>query len=305
MADENNLITPAPEVQAAERDAPAQAAERDAPAQGTASDTPKAADETNAAAAESKEPAPRPVLRGIYILPNLFTTASLFTGFLAMILAVQGDLDKCAMAILFSAFMDGLDGKVARLTNTASEFGVQYDSLADLVAFGVAPAFMVWIWVLHDYGRLGIGVGFLFVACTALRLARFNVSTAVTSKRFFIGLPSPAAGCSLALIALFVPYLPDWMHKAVPGAVLGATFVVALLMVSRVRYFSFKEYGFLRTHPFKSMVTALLLFVLVLAEPRLLGFIICVAYLLSGLIYSFILLPKRNHQLLNHLTQNL
>lgn len=291
MADENNLITPAPEVVAAEREASILA---DAAAAGaTCGDD------------EHKDPVVKPALRGVYILPNLFTTASLFTGFWAMLLAVQGDLDACAMAILFSAFMDGLDGKVARLTNTASEFGVQYDSLADLVAFGVAPAFMAWMWVLNDYGRLGIGVCFLFVACTALRLARFNVSTTVTSKRFFIGLPSPAGGCSLALIALFAPYVPDWLQAAIPGAVMCATFVVALLMVSRVRYFSFKEYGFLRTHPFKAMVSALLLFVLILAEPRLFGFVLCVVYLLSGLIYSFILLPKRNHQLLNHLTQNL
>ena len=113
----------------------------------------------------------KPVRRGVYILPNLFTTASLFTGFLAMLLAVQGNIEGSALAILFSALMDGLDGKVARLTNTASEFGIQYDSLADLVAFGVAPAFTSWMWVLEGYGKLGIGVAFLYVACTALRVS--------------------------------------------------------------------------------------------------------------------------------------
>lgn len=304
MAEENSPAAGSPTVTAAQPAAPqttetSQIVNESAPGVGAATvDSSGSADKT------ASEVGPKP-FRGVYILPNLFTTASLFTGFLGMIMAQQGNIDGCAMAILFSAFMDGLDGKVARLTNTASEFGVQYDSLADLVAFGVAPAFMAWVWLLNEFGRVGIGVGFLFVACTALRLARFNVSTTVTSKKFFIGLPSPAGGCSLALFALFAPYVPEWLMDAVPGTILGVTFVVALLMVSRVRYFSFKEFGFLRTHAFKSMVIALLLFVMILAEPRVFGFVICVAYLCSGLIYSFILLPRRNRQLLNHLTQNL
>lgn len=242
--------------------------------------------------------------RSVYILPNLFTTASLFTGFWGMMLAVQGNIEGCALAIIFSAFMDGLDGKVARLTNTASEFGVQYDSLADLVAFGVAPAFMAWIWLLQDYGRLGIGVCFLFVACTALRLARFNVSTAVTSKRFFIGLPSPAGGCSLAIFVLFAPYFGGWLATKLPLITLLVTFIVPLLMVSRVRYFSFKEFGFLKTHTFSSMVGAILIFVLILTEPRIICFALTVAYLLSGPIYTFVILPRRNRQLLANLTHS-
>lgn len=246
----------------------------------------------------------KPVPRGVYILPNLFTTASLFTGFWGMLLAAQGNIEGCALAILFSAVMDGLDGKVARLTNTASEFGVQYDSLADLVAFGVAPAFMVWTWNLHMYDRLGIGVTFLFVACGALRLARFNVTTAVISKKFFIGLPIPAGGCTLALLVLFAPYFPLWFRNMVPAFTLFVCFVVPLLMVSRVRYFSFKEYGFLKARPFSSMVTCLLIFVLILSQPRVLGFALCAVYLVSGLIYSFILLPRRNRQLLGSLTQH-
>ncbi|MEG1610475.1 MAG: CDP-diacylglycerol--serine O-phosphatidyltransferase [Bilophila sp.] len=246
----------------------------------------------------------KPVRRGVYILPNLFTTASLFTGFFGMILAVQGNIEGCALAILFSALMDGLDGKVARLTNTASEFGIQFDSLADLVAFGVAPAFMAWMWVLNGYGRLGIGVAFLFVACTALRLARFNVSTAVISKRFFIGLPSPAGGCALAMFVLFSPYMGGWLESKVPFLALCVTFILPLLMVSRVRYFSFKEYGFIKTHTFSSMVTALLIFVLILSEPRVIGFTLGVIYLLSGPIYTFIILPRRNRLLLGSLTQN-
>ena len=171
----------------------------------------------------------KPVRRGVYILPNLFTTASLFTGFLAMLLAVQGNIEGSALAILFSALMDGLDGKVARLTNTASEFGIQYDSLADLVAFGVAPAFTSWMWVLEGYGKLGIGVAFLYVACTALRLARFNVCVTTVSKKFFVGLPCPAAGCAVAMFILFSSYLPSWLEARTPFLGLVVTFVMAIV----------------------------------------------------------------------------
>ena len=251
---------------------------------------------------EKEQPQPG---RGVYILPNLFTTASLFAGFFGMLLAVQGNIEACAIAILFSAVMDGLDGKVARLTNSASEFGVQYDSLADLVAFGVAPAFMVWVWQLQYFDHVGIGVSFLLVACAALRLARFNVAaTTATSKKFFIGLSSTAGGCSIALYALAAPFAPQWLNSAMPYFTLIFTFVVALLMVSRVRYFAFKEYGFVRARPFSTLVSVLLLFVLVLSHPRIIGFVVAMLYILSGLVYSFVLLPRRNRQLLGHLTQN-
>ena len=250
---------------------------------------------------EENKPVASVVRRGVYILPNLFTTASLLAGFWAMLLAVAGDVETAALAILFGAFMDGLDGKVARLTNTGSAFGLQYDSLADLVSFGVAPAFLIWNWQLGSYGNVGVGVALLFVACTALRLARFNIST---GRKFFTGLSSTAGGCTLALFVLFVPYLPAWMDKALPALSLFVTFAVALLMVSRVRYFAFKEYGFLKTHPFSSLVTALLLFVLLLSEPKLLGFLTAVFYILSGLFYTYVLLPRRSLQLLGNLTQN-
>ncbi|MDR0239391.1 MAG: CDP-diacylglycerol--serine O-phosphatidyltransferase, partial [Deltaproteobacteria bacterium] len=149
--------------------------------------------------------APKRIHKGVYILPNLLTTASLFAGFLGMIWALDGDFDGAAMAILFAAFMDGLDGKVARLTNTASEFGVQYDSLADLAAFGIAPALVLWQWHLQAFGRLGMAAAFVFAVCGALRLARFTVSAnqATTSKKFFPGLPIPAAGSRIATFILF------------------------------------------------------------------------------------------------------
>jgi CDP-diacylglycerol--serine O-phosphatidyltransferase len=236
------------------------------------------------------------VRRGIYILPNLFTTASLFTGFMAVIWASDGRFEWSAMGILFSALMDGLDGKVARLTGTSSEFGVQYDSLADLVAFGVAPGFMVHAWMIGVFGRTGEAVAFLFATCGALRLARFNVAASGgASKKFFIGLPIPAAGCTLASLVFFVPYLPDALRGIVPGFCLLLTGLLGVLMVSRVRYYSFKEYGFLRTHRYRSMVTAILLFSMIMADPRLFGFLLFFIYIVVGLVYTFVLLPKKTH----------
>jgi CDP-diacylglycerol--serine O-phosphatidyltransferase len=247
----------------------------------------------------------KPVPRGVYILPNLFTTGSLLAGFIGLVLASQNAIESCALAIVISAVLDALDGKVARLTNTSSEFGIQYDSLADLVAFGVTPGFMVWEWTLEPYGRIGMAVSFLFVACTALRLARFNVAAASGSKKFFIGLPSPAGGCTLALMVFVSPCLPQFLSAQLPQIMLCVTFIVALLMVSRVRYFSFKEFGFLRAHPFRSMVATLLVVTLIYSDPRLFAPVACLLYVLSGLIYTFIILPTRNRRLLRSLAQNL
>jgi CDP-diacylglycerol--serine O-phosphatidyltransferase len=243
---------------------------------------------------------PKRIHKGVYILPNLLTTASLFSGFLAMIWALDGDFDGAAIAILFAALMDGLDGKVARLTNTASEFGVQYDSLADLAAFGIAPALILWQWHLHSFGRLGMAAAFVFAACGALRLARFNVTANLetSGKKFFIGLPIPAAGCTVATFILFQEFIPPFMRGLLPPAALLLALALGMLMVSRIRYASFKEYGFVRAHPFSSFVTVVLLFSLIVSEPRLLSFLILLGYISSGLIYSYIILPRRNKELL-------
>lgn len=235
---------------------------------------------------------PRPVHKGVYILPNLLTTASLLSGFLGIMWAIEGRFESTALAILVSALFDGLDGKVARLTNTASEFGVQYDSLADLVAFGVTPAIMVYLWKLNEFGRLGLMASFLIVVCGALRLARFNISTAVTSKKFFIGLPIPAQACIMSTLVLFAPFIPEPLIAFEPPFLLGLVYALSFLMVSRVRYASFKEYGFVKAHPFSSMVTVILLFVMVASQPRVLGFIILFGYMLSGPIYTFLILRR-------------
>jgi CDP-diacylglycerol--serine O-phosphatidyltransferase len=206
--------------------------------------------------------------------------------------AFEGRFEHCALAILISAVCDGLDGKVARLTGTSSDFGVQYDSLADLVAFGVTPAVTVYLWALQDFGRLGLMASFLIVACGALRLARFNLAAPTASKKYFIGLAIPAQACTFATLILFAPYVPEAYAKVLPIFTLVLAYVLSYLMVSRVRYVSFKEYGFLKAHPFSSAVTVTLLFVLVASEPKVLGFVCMFGYVVSGPILSLLLLRR-------------
>ncbi len=240
-----------------------------------------------------------PKHKAVYILPNMLTIASLFCGFIGMTWAVEGKFELCAIAILVSCLFDGLDGKVARLTGTSSEFGVQLDSLADLVAFGVTPAFMVYQWQLQHFGRLGLLAAFMMIACGALRLARFNVQSATTSKAHFIGLPIPAAGCTLSTLILFAPFLPaDIAQTVLPIGTLALVYILSLLMVSSVRYNSFKDVGMFKAHPFSSMVTVIALFVMVASQPKFLGFIIFAGYIISGPIYTIFFLSRRSSKLL-------
>lgn len=239
--------------------------------------------------------------KGFYILPNLITTASLFTAFLCVTYAFQGSFKTASLCIFLSALLDGLDGKVARLTNTASQFGIEYDSLADVVAFGMAPAVLAWTWQLHTWGKLGIVISFMFVACAALRLARFNVDVGIISKKFFIGLPSPAAGCTLAAFILFLPYLPNFFMDYLPYFTMGVCIIVPLLMVSRVRYFSFKEFGFVKTHPFRVLLASIMALLLLYSNPSFWFFMSILIYLFAGIIYTYIFLPNRNTSLLKRL----
>lgn len=240
--------------------------------------------------------------KGVYLLPNMITTLSMFLGFLSMVWAVQGRFESACFAILLSAVMDGLDGKVARLTNTASEFGVQYDSLSDLVAFGIAPAMLMWQWELSALGRMGLAAAFIYAACGALRLARFNVSTAAVGKRFFIGLPIPAGGCTVVTFVFCAAHFPDVMASALPYMTLVLAIGVGVLMVSKVRYFSFKEYDFLRAHPIRTMLFFLLVLGTVISFPRVMGFVLCAVYIIGGVVYTFVILPRRNRQLLRALS---
>ncbi len=232
--------------------------------------------------------------KGFYILPNLLTTASLFVGFMGILWAIEGRFELTAVAILASCVFDGLDGKIARLTKATSDFGIQFDSLSDLVSFGVCPAIMIFLWQTHAFGQVGIAVTFLFMACGALRLARFNLQTSSSPKKFFVGLPIPAAACTLATLVLFTSFLPQSaMAVVIPQATLFLTFVLSLLMISKVKYASFKEVEMIRLHPFSSTVTAIMIFVLVASEPKFIMFLFFISYVFSGLIYTYLYLPLR------------
>jgi CDP-diacylglycerol--serine O-phosphatidyltransferase len=239
--------------------------------------------------------------KSVYLLPNMITTLSMFFGFLSITLAMQGRYHPAGLAVLIAALMDGLDGKVARLTNTTSAFGVQYDSLADLVAFGLAPAILLWQWQLKNFEGIGMAAAFIYTACGALRLARFNVTAAATGKRFFIGLPIPAGGCTIVCFVFFTTGFPASLHAALPWMALFLSVCTGILMISSVRYFSFKEYDLLRAHPIRAMLIFLFLLALVVSYPRFAAFPLCLVYIVCGLVYTFVILPRRNRQLLRAL----
>ena len=227
--------------------------------------------------------------RGIYLLPNLITTGALFSGFYAIIAAMSGRLESAAIAIVVAGFMDALDGRIARMTNTQSEFGVQYDSLSDMVAFGVAPAMLMFSWVLSDLGKIGWMIAFLYMACAALRLARFNTKP---DNRVFFGLASPAAAGTLAtFVWVWIEYLQDIdaFQMGIPAAIV--TVLLALLMVSNVMYYSPKSLDLKAGIPFAGMLGIIALFALVAANPNVVLLLIGITYGCSGPIQG--LLRKR------------
>lgn len=219
--------------------------------------------------------------RGIYILPNLLTSGSLFLGFYAILHAFQEDFTRAAAAILFAAILDGLDGRVARLTQTESRFGVEYDSLADLISFGVAPAVLAYTWALKPFGRFGWLAAFLFLACGALRLARFNIQVNSVESSHFTGLPIPAAAGMTATLVLFVHRL-DIVLVNRSLIILLLFYVLAFLMVSSIRFYSFKKFDLIRRKPFSTLVLIVLAFVVVISEPEIMLFAIFSLYILSG-----------------------
>jgi CDP-diacylglycerol---serine O-phosphatidyltransferase len=218
--------------------------------------------------------------RGIYLLPNLFTTAALFSGFYAIIAGMHGNFESAAIAIFVAMILDGLDGRVARLTNTASEFGVQYDSLSDMVSFGLAPALVMFSWALSDLGKFGWAVAFIYTAGAALRLARFNTQVDVVDKRYFIGLASPAAAAVIAGM-VWAGYELDMAGR--PSLIAGlVTAAMGLLMVSNVKYSSFKEFDFKRRVPFVFILAVVLVFGLVTIDPPRILLAVFACYALSG-----------------------
>ena len=226
---------------------------------------------------------PRLRSKGIYLLPNAFTTAALFCGFFAIVNAMNHQFEVAAIAIFASLVLDGMDGRIARMTNTQSAFGEQYDSLADMVSFGVAPALVAYEWALKDLGKWGWLAAFTYCAGAALRLARFNVNTGVVDKKFFQGLPSPAAG---ALMAGFIWLADDNKIPVRDTAIPWITFFIAvyagLTMVSNARFYSGKALDVRYRVPFGVMVLMILTFVLISSNPPLSLFGIFVIYAISG-----------------------
>lgn len=259
----------------------------------------------------------RAVRRGIYLLPNLFTSASLLSGFYSIIATFNGNYFYGAIAIIFAIFFDGIDGKVARLTHTTSAFGVEYDSLSDLVSFGVAPGFLAYSVALSSFGRLGLVLAFIYVACAAIRLARFNTQINTIEKSVFNGLPSPAAaGLITTTILLYVTPTAglDEGKKALFSSmikhpvdlilnkpidfilsqhfsILLLVFVSALLMISTVKYASFKNIDLIKERPVSFLVLAIVIMSLIVLEPIKMLFAIFIIYTASGLIA--LLLPRR------------
>jgi CDP-diacylglycerol--serine O-phosphatidyltransferase len=220
--------------------------------------------------------------RGIYLLPNLFTTAALFAGFYAIVQAMNGRYEVAAVAIYIAMVLDGLDGRVARLTRSQSEFGAQYDSLSDMVSFGAAPALVVYVWALKDMGKLGWIAAFVYCAGAALRLARFNTNIDVVDKRYFQGLPAPGAA---ALVAGLVWVVSDF--EIVPGEwLVRATWLITMFagitMVSNLPFYSFKEINFKKSVPFWAMLAVVAGIAVTAVRPSLVLFTLILAYGLSG-----------------------
>jgi len=219
--------------------------------------------------------------KGIYVLPNLFTLAALFGGFYAIVMAINGRFDLAAVGVFCAMVLDSLDGRVARMTNTQSAFGEQMDSLSDMVSFGAAPALISYVWALKELGRWGWFAAFVYCACAALRLARFNVNTGVVDKRYFQGLPSPAAA---ALVAGFIWLCTDLGVRG--SEVTWAMFVVALYagltMVTNVPFYSFKDVSMKRSVPFAVIVMIALGISVINIDPPTVMFGVFVSYGLSG-----------------------
>lgn len=239
--------------------------------------------------------------KGIYVLPNLFTLAALFGGFYSVVMAMNGRFDLATIGVFAAMVLDSLDGRVARLTHTQSAFGEQMDSLSDMVSFGAAPALIAYEWALRPLGRWGWIAAFVYCACAALRLARFNVNTGVVDKRYFQGLPSPAAA---ALVTGFiwltneiitahrdVPWFKAFIELFTGGGILrtdlswfmfAITLVAGLTMVTNVPYYSFKDFGGKRSVPFALLIGVVLLMAVISIEPPTMLFLLFVLYALSG-----------------------
>jgi CDP-diacylglycerol--serine O-phosphatidyltransferase len=230
--------------------------------------------------------------RGIYLLPNLFTTAALFAGFYSIVASINHQFELAAIAIFVAMVLDGMDGRIARLTNTQSDFGMQYDSLSDMVSFGLAPALVMYQWALFDMGKPGWLAAFVYTACAALRLSRFNTQAASLDKRFFQGLPSPAAAAVLAGM-IWCGEVYELIGETTSLVFcLPVTIIVGVLMVSNVRYHSFKEFDLKGRVPFMAVLIVVPVFVLIAVKPPLVLFVLATGYAISGPVLTLLTLRK-------------
>lgn len=228
-----------------------------------------------------------PIVRKMaFVLPNLLTTANLFLGFFSIVAATRYNWEASALAILMAAFSDGLDGRVARMTKTQSRFGEEYDSMSDLVSFGVAPALLMYFWALSPYGRLGYIACFFYLTCAALRLTRFNVQKQNVEKRYFQGLASPVAACSVATAVLFYEDLQS-LNAYKDKYMLAIMFILAINMISTFRYRSFKDVRFVKSQKsFAYLIVGLVAMLIVARKPEHYLFPLNFTYVLSGPVFE-------------------
>ncbi len=232
------------------------------------------------------------VKKGIYILPNLVTTASLFCGFYAIIAAINRDFVSSATAVVIACLFDGFDGKIARFTNTTTKFGTEYDSLADLVSFGIAPGILIFLWALSPFGRFGWLASFLYVACCALRLARFNSQDSGTEGRRFKGLPTTGSAAFVATMVLFFFRVGEGQTPSHLGILITA-YCLSFLMVSNVKFSNLGSIQLHKKRPFSFLVTVILTLMVVASEPQIVLFILAIIYILSGPVLTIISHKKK------------
>jgi CDP-diacylglycerol---serine O-phosphatidyltransferase len=229
-------------------------------------------------------------MRKIYIVPNIVTTANMFSGFYSIIASIQGDFEKASWAILAAIIFDMLDGRIARLAKATSAFGVQYDSLSDLISFGAAPAILLYQWALAPFDRPGWLLAFFYMACGALRLARFNVMTGVVPKGYFQGLPSPAAAGTVATFIIFNKTV-GWPQDP-SNLVLGLSFGIGSLMISTIRFPSFKEINWRARASFGYLMIGVLALILIAIKPEVTLFLILVTYIFASLAWNLYRIAK-------------
>lgn len=231
---------------------------------------------------------PRRLRRGMYLLPSLFTVGNIFCGYVSIMRATMGEFELASLLVMVAALLDALDGRVARVTGTTSEFGVQLDSIADVVSFGVAPSVLAFSWSLSSFGRMGWAVSFLYVMCGALRLARFNIQSSHQDRRYFVGLPIPAAACIVATTIYAHPEPPEPINDPfIGGMLLLLVMLVSVLMVSRIRYRSFKDLDMGRRRSYKFLMLPAAALAAVALDPQVVLMLGGFIYLISGIIPRF------------------